>query len=53
MTIDKEQKEDLLKWNRLDPVEAVDEQRNSQIETIQGNRNPYIDYPELVELLAP
>ncbi len=52
MNIDQEQKDDLLKWNRLDPVESIDQHRNDEIEVIQGNRNPFVDYPELVELLA-
>ena len=50
--IDKEETEDLMKWSRLDPVDQADRTRNDQIETIQGNRNPFIDYPELVDMLV-
>ena len=35
-------------WHLDDPVDADELERNGQIETYQGDRNPYIDYPELV-----
>ena len=35
-------------WHLNDPVDAEELERNGQIETYQGDRNPYIDYPELV-----
>ncbi len=35
-------------WHLDDPVDAEEIERNSEIETYQGNRNPFIDYPELV-----
>ena len=35
-------------WNQEDPVDADELKRNDQVEDLQGNRNPYIDYPELV-----
>ena len=38
----------LKKWNELDPVDAEEIRRNNEIERIQGNRNPFIDYPELI-----
>ena len=37
----------LLRWNALDPVDAWEMQRNKVGEQEQGNRNPFIDYPEL------
>ncbi len=41
----------LLKWHRLDPVSQKELDRADQISSIQHNRNPYIDYPELVEYI--
>ena len=32
-----------LEWNRQDPPDAREIERNSRIEQLQGNRNPYID----------
>lgn len=39
----------LLKWSREDTVSQKEIDRNNAIYAIQGNRNPYIDHPELVE----
>lgn len=36
---------DLLKWNLQYPVQAEEVRRNEGIESIQGNRNPFIDNP--------
>lgn len=41
----------LLEWNEEDPVDAFEEQRNSRIYEYQGNRNPFIDHPELASRL--
>ncbi|SQA95054.1 Extracellular ribonuclease precursor [Capnocytophaga ochracea] len=38
----------LLKWNDEDPVSDLERQRNNVIEKAQGNRNPFIDFPQLV-----
>ena len=37
----------LLQWNELDPVDEWEMNRNDVVESIQGNRNPFIDYPSL------
>lgn len=40
----------LLKWHRQDPVSPKEIDRNNSINYgHQSNRNPFIDYPELVE----
>ncbi len=39
----------LIKWHREDPVSIKEVRRNEEVYKLQGNRNPYIDYPELVE----
>ena len=41
----------LLKWHRQDPVSQKEIDRNNGIQKTQGNRNPFIDYPYLVEYI--
>ncbi len=49
MPIDPIQEGFLKKWHREDPVDAAEEARNNSIFEIQGNRNPFIDFPQLAE----
>jgi endonuclease I len=37
----------LYKWHIEDPVDAFEIQRNNVIHSKQGNRNPFIDHPEI------
>lgn len=41
----------LLRWHRQDPVSKKETDRNNAVYTIQNNRNPFIDYPELAEFI--
>lgn len=41
----------LLDWMELDPVDTWEMGRNEVVEAYQGNRNVFIDYPELAWLL--
>ena len=41
----------LLEWHRLDPVSEKEKARAIEVNKIQGNRNPFIDYPELAEYI--
>lgn len=40
-----------LKWHREDPVSDYERHRNSEIQARQGNRNPFIDFPEWAEIV--
>ena len=39
----------LIKWNDQDPVDDAELIRNNEIEKLQGNRNPFIDFPNLAQ----
>lgn len=41
----------LLQWARHDPVSQKEIDRNNGVESQQGNRNPFIDFPELAEYI--
>ena len=43
--------ETLLQWHALDPVDTWEMGRNEVVYGIQGNRNVFIDYPELAWVL--
>ncbi len=46
-----EMSELLLKWHRQDPVSDKERIRMNKVYEIQGNRNPFIDYPCLAEYI--
>ena len=39
----------LMKWHREDPVSQKEIVRNEAVYGFQGNRNPFIDFPDLAE----
>lgn len=41
----------LLQWARQDPVSQKEIDRNDYVEQFQGNRNPFIDFPQLAEYI--
>lgn len=41
----------LLKWNTDDPVSDKEIIRNNAVYTLQHNRNPFIDHPELADFI--
>lgn len=41
----------LLEWSRRDPVSQKEIDRNDVVEQYQGNRNPFVDFPELAEYI--
>lgn len=51
MKIDEVQVKYLKIWNEEDPVDEAEVERNDKIMQLQGNRNPFIDYPGLINRL--
>lgn len=49
MPIDATQERVLREWNKQDPVDQAERNRNDEIQRIQGNRNPFIDHPEYAD----
>lgn len=42
----------LRKWHKADPVDEDERERNKRIQKFQGNTNPFIDDPALVDLIT-
>lgn len=51
LPIDPQQEQVLRKWNQEDPVDEDEMKRNIEIYKVQGNRNPFVDFPELADRL--
>lgn len=52
LSIDPQEERVLRKWNQEDPVDQDEMKRNVEIFKAQGNRNPFIDHPELADRLS-
>lgn len=39
----------MMRWSKDDPVDEREIERNNAVYDVQGNRNPYVDYPGLEE----
>lgn len=52
MKIHPEQERTIKEWNIQDPVDAEERERNDGIYAVQGNRNPFIDFPELADRIS-
>jgi deoxyribonuclease I len=47
LEIPKEYADGLRRWHELDPVSELETLRNTEVQRIQGNRNPFVDCPDL------
>ena len=43
----------LATWNKMDPVDAFEANRNEECASVTHVRNPFIDHPEFVDLIWP
>ncbi|MGB0495289.1 MAG: endonuclease [Kangiellaceae bacterium] len=41
----------LINWHNADPVSQYEIDRNNAAQNFQGNRNPFVDHPEWVEVI--
>lgn len=51
ITIPASEESVLRRWNDLDPVDDAEMARNDAIAWAQGSRNPFIDFPQLVNYI--
>ena len=52
MPISSTQETYLKRWHEEDPVDESELERNEIVQKAQGNRNPFIDFPHLVEKVS-
>lgn len=52
MTIDRAEEMILRQWHKSDPVDATERTRHEIVAKYEKVRNPFVDYPELVEKIA-
>ena len=41
----------MMRWSAIDPVDSIETARNDSVFTVQGNRNPFVDYPGLEDYI--
>lgn len=41
----------MWRWAKLDPVDDIEIARNNAVRGVQGNRNPFVDYPGLEDYI--
>ena len=41
----------MMRWSKLDPIDATERARNAAVYEVQKNRNPFVDYPGLEEYI--
>ena len=49
LEVSKQEEVVLKSWNKLDPVDSAEQQRNADISAYQENRNPFVDDASLAE----
>jgi hypothetical protein len=52
MKMSANEERDLRRWNQEDPVDEEESSQNDEIQKLQGNRNPFIDFPDLLDHIA-
>ena len=52
MRIESTEENYLRTWNKRYPPDSIERSRNEQVYEAQGNRNPFIDAPELADLIS-
>lgn len=52
LRISPEQEAALRRWNTEDPIDQAERDRNAAIQAEQGNRNPFVDMPSLVDHIS-
>ncbi len=52
ISIPRNEEEVLRRWNEIDPVDQDELERNETVYQAQGNRNPFIDFPNLANSIS-